>query len=85
MAQKTYIQQAVYVADYTLKLTFNDGVERVVDFGNFLKQHPHPQYNKYQKPENFKKFQIEHGNLVWGRSWDLIFPIEQLHCGQLND
>ena len=84
MAQKTYILQADYVADYTLKLKFNDGVEREVDFGSFLRQHPHPQYDKYQKPENFKKFQVEQGNVVWGRSWDLIFPIEQLHCGRLQ-
>lgn len=25
--------------------------------------------------------QIEHGNIVWGKNWDMIFPIEQLHKG----
>jgi hypothetical protein len=24
---------------------------------------------------------IDGGNIVWGRNWDLIFPIEQLHEG----
>ena len=25
--------------------------------------------------------QTEHGNIVWGKNWDMIFPIEQLHKG----
>jgi hypothetical protein len=84
MAQRIYIVQASHVASYTIELRFNDGMVRTVDFGKFLKQNPHPQYNKYQKPENFKKFQIEQGNIVWGRGWDLIFPIEQLYSGRLQ-
>ena len=24
---------------------------------------------------------IDNGNVVWGKNWDLIFPIEQLHSG----
>ena len=26
--------------------------------------HPHPQYNRYIVPKNFKKHSIEHGNVV---------------------
>ena len=32
---------------------------------------PHPQYNRYIDPKNFKKFTIEHGNVVWGKNWDM--------------
>ena len=27
--------------------------------------------------------QFENGNIVWGKNWDLIFPVEQLHSGKL--
>ncbi|HKP32024.1 MAG TPA: hypothetical protein VJT83_04835 [Chitinophagaceae bacterium] len=36
---------------------------------------------KYKKPENFKKFEILDGNLIWGKHWDMIFPIQQLYSG----
>lgn len=47
------------------------------------KPHPHPQYNRYIVPKNFKKYSIEHGNVVWGKNWDMMFPIEQLHKGHI--
>ena len=28
-----------------------------------------------------EKFTIDDGNIVWGKDWDLIFPIEQLFSG----
>ena len=46
-------------------------------------KHPHPQYNKYLEWKNFKKATIENGNVVWGKNWDLIFPIEQLYNGEI--
>ena len=24
---------------------------------------------------------LEHGNVVWGKNWDMIFPIKQLYRG----
>ena len=45
------------------------------------RRHPHPQYNKYLDPRKFNRFTIDNGNVVWGKNWDLIFPIEQLHSG----
>ena len=56
-----------------------------------IRRHPHPQYNKYLDPRKFfdkrsgkaerSRFAIENGNIVWGKNWDLIFPVEQLHAG----
>ena len=37
-----------------------------------------PQHYSYLEPENFKQFTIEHGNVVWGKNWDMIFSIEDL-------
>lgn len=49
----------------------------------FIRRHPHPQYNKYLDPRKFRRFAIENGNIVWGKNWDLIFPVEQLHDGMV--
>lgn len=72
---------AEHVGEYRLQISFSDGTSQLVDFGLFLTNHPHPQHNKYRRLANFKRFRIERGNLVWGRDWDLIFPIAQLHQG----
>ena len=66
-----------------VEITFNDQKLSRVDVGNFIRRHPHPQYNKYLDPKKFKRFSIENGNVVWGKNWDLIFPIEQLYAGEL--
>lgn len=75
------VTRADYVDGYRLNITFSDGTTQVIDFGPFLVNHPHPQHDKYRIVSNFKRFKIERGNLVWGRDWDLIFSIEQLHEG----
>lgn len=75
------VTEAEYVDGLRLRLTFSDGTTQVVDFGTFLLNHPHPQHNKYRQLANFKRFHIERGNVVWGRDWDLIFPVSQLHQG----
>lgn len=75
------ITEARHTTGHCLRLTFSDGTTQIVDFGPFLQNHPHPAYNKYRVVANFKQFRIERGNVIWGRDWDLIFPISQLHQG----
>jgi len=79
----TYIRivNAKYISDYTVELQFDDGTVRQIDFGLFLKNHPHPQHNKYRDLRNFRKFKIDGGNIVWGKNWDLIFNPRKLHEG----
>lgn len=62
----TYVvdADAVHEGDYRVRVTFNDGTEQGVDFGPFLIEHPHPQYNKYRDTEQFQTFSVEMGNLV---------------------
>lgn len=69
------VTEAQYVDGHRLRLHFSDGTPQVVDFGPFLLNHPHPQNDKYRKLISFKRFKIERGNVVWGRDWDLIFPL----------
>lgn len=77
------IINAVVVGNLTVRLYFNDNSEQIVDIGDFIRRNPHPQYNKYLDEKLFKCFSIENGNIVWGKDWDLIFPIEQLHKGKI--
>ena len=78
------VSSAAYINNYKLEVVFNDNKKRVVDFGNFLNTHSHPQFNKYKKQENFKKFKIENGNMVWGKDWDMIFPVYDLYQGKIE-
>ena len=78
---KLQIVNAENLGNAVVRLLFSDNTSQVVDIGSFIRRHPHPQYNKYLAPHKFKQFSIEHGNIVWGKNWDLMFPIEQLHRG----
>lgn len=81
---KIQIISAENVGNLSVRLSFSDNTSRVVDIGSFIRRHPHPQYNKYLAPTKFSQFAIEHGNIVWGKNWDLMFPIEQLYAGTLQ-
>ena len=78
------IVDAVYTGGLSLSLTFSDGIVRVVDFERFIKKYPHPQYDRYLDPDCFQTFSIENGNVVWGKDWDMMFPIEDLYNGHLD-
>ena len=72
------------MGDLKVLLTFNDNKTTLVDIGEFIKKNPHPQYNKYLDPRKFRKFHLENNNIVWGKNWDLMFPIEDLYNGHIG-
>lgn len=76
------ITAAKYIAPLSVELTFSNGTIQIVDVGSFIKKNPHPQYNSYLDEKKFKKFKFEMGNIVWGKNWDLIFPITTLRNGR---
>lgn len=78
------IVSAKYVAPLSVELQFSDGTVKIVDIGSFIKAHPHPQYNSYLDEKKFKRFKIEMGNIVWGKNWDLVFPISTLYNGKCD-
>jgi hypothetical protein len=78
------VSNANYIDGYKIEVVFSDNKKNVFDFGTFLSTHSHPQYNKYKNPENFKKFKVENGNIVWGKDWDMIFPVYDLYKGKIN-
>ena len=75
------IVDARYLSDYKIELQFGDNTLQQIDFGLFLKNHPHTQHDKYNNLQNFRKFKVEAGNIVWGRNWDLIFDPYKLYKG----
>ncbi len=74
------IQEVVYKGDYKIYFLFSDGVERIIDFENFLKNAKNPMTNKYLNKELFKSFTIEYGDIIWN-DYELCFPIWDLHNG----
>ena len=82
---RIYITDATYAGNLSVNLVFSDSTSRTVNIGDFIHRHPHPQYNKYLDEKKFTRFTIENGNIVWGKNWDLIFPIEQLYSGTITN
>ncbi len=78
---RLYITEATDAGNLHIRLRFSDDTTQTVDVGDFIRRHPHPQYNRYLTPRLFRRFTLDHGNVVWGKNWDLMFPIEELHKG----
>ena len=73
---------ATYLNDYTIELVFDDKKRQLIDFLPALRNNP--VCKKYLDMDEFKKFKIEDGNIVWGRNWDMIFTPESLYYNTLN-
>ena len=79
----SHVADAVYLEGYKIKVLFEDGTFKVVDFEEFLyDKHTHPMYKRYRKQNVFKKFEIKSGNLNWF-NYEMIFPVEQLYDGKI--
>ena len=83
-AQSQYLEitHAEYVDEYRLRLHFNTGLVRTVDFGSFLEKAKNPDTTDYRDLAKFKSFHLEHGDLVWG-DHQMAFPIADLYSGSL--
>lgn len=82
MEIQTQIIELVCNDDLTIDILFNDGTRRRIDVGDFVRKHPHPQYNKYLEIANFKKGKLVDGNVIWGN--DLEFHLEDLYEGKID-
>ena len=77
------IDSAKYLSDYAIRISFNDGKEKLVDFKPFLSKSLHPSIKKYLDEKKFSDFSLTDGNLNWN-DYDLIFPISDLYNGQIG-
>jgi hypothetical protein len=78
------IIKATYLDAFKICIDFTDGKTNVVDFKPFLETVQGSLLEKYKNPKTFKQFAIENGNLVWGKNWDLVFPVTQLYKGKIK-
>jgi len=76
------IDKAEYKDEYKILLVFSDGIEKTIDFDRFLSNSLNPMNIKYRDKDEFKKFRIVHGDLVWS-DYELCFPIWDLHEGKI--
>jgi hypothetical protein len=75
------IEQAKYLGNYIIHLSFSDGVERTIDFEPFLKAAKNPMTKKYLDKKLFQQFSVEYGDIVWN-DYEMCFPIWDLHEGK---
>ena len=59
------IEEAKYIDEYKIYLKFNDGKENILDFKNFILSSQHPEIQKYENKNLFKKFNFEYGEIEW--------------------
>ena len=71
--ERLYIIKAENAGNLTVSLTISDNTVQTVDIGEF--------FDKRSGKAERSRFTIENGNIVWGKNWDLFFPVEQLHAG----
>ena len=60
-----HIERADYVADYKIKVNFNDGFSSVVDFEETLQQDSRPIVRKLLDLEQFQNFTISANTILW--------------------
>jgi len=76
------IQKANYLGEYKINFLFSDGIEKTIDFGNFLEKSKNPMTKKYLDKKLFQSYSIEYGDIIWN-DYEMCFPIWDLHQGQL--
>ncbi len=78
------ILSAKYIAPLSIEIYFSDNTIRLVNIGEYIKKHPHIQYNTYLNENKFKEFKIEMGNIVWGKNCDITLPVKDLYNGLIG-
>src|ERR1039458_10000417 len=76
------ITEATCVAGYKLRLVFNDGKKRVMDFEPFLRRAQNPMLTQYRQLRKFKSFHLHQGDVMWG-DYEMIFPFMDLYHGEI--
>jgi hypothetical protein len=77
-----FVERAELAGKLRLRIRFNDGSERVVDFSEFLNGSANPLIREYLDPAAFARFTVKDGDVVWD-DYDLCFPIADLYEGRI--
>ncbi|MBV5283169.1 MAG: DUF2442 domain-containing protein [Paludibacter sp.] len=76
------IIKAEYIREYNIHFSFSDGIEKTIDFSNFLKNAKTQMSRKYLDKKLFKNYSINYGDIVWN-DYEMCFPIWDLHEGNI--
>jgi hypothetical protein len=76
------IISAEYIREYKIKFLFSDGIERIIDFTEFLENAKNPMTKKYLNKQLFKNYSIDYGDIIWN-DYEMCFPIWDLHEGKI--
>ncbi len=71
-----HVTKADYIDEFKIKISFNDGLEKIVDLRSYISSKKHPFFQSLKQVDEFKKFHV-HKTLVWDNGAD-IAP-EYLH------
>jgi len=72
------ITEAKYIDNYKIQFQFNTNETKVIDFRAFLSNTPYNNEKKYLNLENFQKFRVEMGDLIWN-DYDMCFQAKNLY------
>jgi len=72
------ITEAKYIDNYKIQFQFNTNETKVIDFKAFLRNTPYNNEKKYLNLENFQKFRVEMGDLIWN-DYDMCFQAKNLY------
>lgn len=76
------IIKAEYIGEYSIHFSFSDGVEKTIDFSDFLKNARNTITRKYLDKKLFEKFTLNYGDTIWN-DFEMCFPIPNLHEGKI--
>ena len=71
-----HVTKADYMTEFKIKVSFNDGLEKIIDLKNYINSKKHPFFQPLKQVNEFKKFHVNK-TLVWDNGAD-IAP-EYLH------
>jgi len=74
------VTDARYVSNYTLELTFSDGIKGEIDFSGWIEKYPY--FEPLKSMDYFKNFSLDGWTVVWPNGAD-IAP-ETLHKIAVN-
>lgn len=64
------IIKAIYLNEFKIDITFNNGVNKTVDFYDFLFNHDYPVFIPLRDVNRFKKFKVN-DTIIWEGDVDL--------------
>lgn len=66
-----WVESAVHLGEYRLRLRFNDGTEGTVDLREIVCHDPRPVFRQASDLEVFRRFKVDMDTVVWEHGLDL--------------